>query len=75
MSLIEPDVSDTHGRGDLMTAAELTDQAARDRIRTETGSNLFVEAGAGSGKTRSLVDRVTHAGPRRRRSRCATSRR
>ncbi|MEP7088482.1 MAG: UvrD-helicase domain-containing protein [Nocardioidaceae bacterium] len=37
----------------------LSDQAARDRIATDTGSNLFVDAGAGSGKTRSLVDRVT----------------
>ncbi len=37
----------------------LQDQAARDRIRIETGSSLFVEAGAGSGKTKSLVDRVT----------------
>ncbi len=37
----------------------MSDQSARDRIRTETGTNLFVEAGAGSGKTRSLVDRVT----------------
>lgn len=36
----------------------LNDQPARDRIRHETGSNLFVEAGAGSGKTKSLVDRV-----------------
>ena len=39
--------------------ASLQDEAARDRIRIETGSSLFVEAGAGSGKTKSLVDRVT----------------
>lgn len=37
----------------------LTDERARDRICTDTASTLFVEAGAGSGKTRSLVDRVT----------------
>ncbi len=39
-----------------MTA--LQDQHARERIRTSLDETLFVEAGAGSGKTRSLVDRV-----------------
>ncbi len=34
------------------------DQAARDRIRNDLGHSLFVEAGAGSGKTSVLVDRV-----------------
>ena len=34
------------------------DQAARDRIATELDSNLFVEAGAGAGKTSSLVGRI-----------------
>jgi ATP-dependent exoDNAse (exonuclease V) beta subunit len=34
------------------------DQAARDRITNDLGTTLFVEAGAGSGKTRSLVARV-----------------
>lgn len=38
--------------------SDLTDERARERINTETGSNLFVEAGAGSGKTHSLVQRV-----------------
>ena len=37
----------------------LTDQQARDRIGQETHENQFVQAGAGSGKTRSLVTRVT----------------
>ena len=41
-----------------MTTPELVDQATRDRIRSDLGSTLFVEAGAGSGKTRALVDRV-----------------
>lgn len=36
----------------------LTDAAARDRIRHDTASTLFVEAGAGSGKTSALVSRV-----------------
>ncbi|ACQ79827.1 UvrD/REP helicase [Beutenbergia cavernae DSM 12333] len=36
----------------------LVDDAARSRIATDTSSSLFVEAGAGSGKTRSLVERV-----------------
>jgi ATP-dependent helicase/nuclease subunit A len=34
------------------------DQAERDRIRTELDANLLVEAGAGSGKTTSMVDRM-----------------
>lgn len=34
------------------------DQAARDRITADLGSTLFVEAGAGSGKTTALIDRV-----------------
>ncbi len=39
--------------------AVLSDQDARDRIRDDTASTLFVDAGAGSGKTSSLIDRVT----------------
>src|SRR6478736_877117 len=34
------------------------DQSARDRIALDLETTLFVEAGAGSGKTRSLVERV-----------------
>lgn len=34
------------------------DQAARDRIRDDLGTTFLVEAGAGSGKTKSLVDRM-----------------
>ncbi len=34
------------------------DQAARDRIRADLDANLFVEAGAGAGKTSSLVGRI-----------------
>ncbi|MGI8425039.1 MAG: UvrD-helicase domain-containing protein [Actinomycetota bacterium] len=40
------------------TRAIAPDQAARDRIGQDLGSTLFVEAGAGSGKTTALVDRV-----------------
>ena len=36
----------------------LGDKAARDSITTELDATLFVEAGAGTGKTRALVDRV-----------------
>ncbi|GAB90606.1 UvrD-helicase domain-containing protein [Gordonia rhizosphera] len=43
-----------------MRALTLTDQAARDRITTDTATTLFVEAGAGSGKTHSLVNRICH---------------
>ena len=34
------------------------DQAARDRIRTDLATNMLVEAGAGSGKTTSLIERM-----------------
>ncbi|MET0461329.1 MAG: UvrD-helicase domain-containing protein, partial [Ilumatobacteraceae bacterium] len=34
------------------------DHAARHRIRTDTSSTLFVEAGAGAGKTTALVGRI-----------------
>ena len=34
------------------------DQSARDRIASDLGANLFVEAGAGAGKTSSLVGRI-----------------
>ncbi|MGW6278714.1 UvrD-helicase domain-containing protein [Kribbella sp. NPDC055071] len=37
----------------------LLDEPARERIRSDTSATLFVEAGAGSGKTHALVDRVT----------------
>lgn len=36
------------------------DEPARDRIRHDLDSTLFVEAGAGAGKTTSLVDRVVN---------------
>ena len=39
-------------------ADDLRDDPARDRIRFDTASTLFVDAGAGSGKTRSLISRV-----------------
>ena len=37
----------------------MTDQVARDRIVNELNTTLFVEAGAGTGKTTALVGRVT----------------
>ncbi|HKY68651.1 MAG TPA: UvrD-helicase domain-containing protein, partial [Acidimicrobiales bacterium] len=36
------------------------DQAERDRIVTALDQTLFVQAAAGSGKTRALVDRIVH---------------
>ena len=36
----------------------LPDEATRDRIREDLQRNLLVEAGAGSGKTTSLIDRM-----------------
>jgi len=44
-----------------MTPAKKTtppDQAARDRISRDLGTTFLIEAGAGSGKTKSLVDRM-----------------
>ena len=41
--------------------SELRDRAARERIAGDLGSNLGVEAGAGTGKTTVLVERVTNA--------------
>src|SRR6185436_14633149 len=34
------------------------DHAARERIRADTSTTLFVEAGAGAGKTTALVGRI-----------------
>ena len=34
------------------------DQEARDQIRTDLEHSLCIEAGAGTGKTTSLVDRI-----------------
>ncbi|MGH2403138.1 MAG: UvrD-helicase domain-containing protein, partial [bacterium] len=36
----------------------LPDEAARERVRTQLGQTFVVEAGAGTGKTRLLVDRI-----------------
>jgi ATP-dependent helicase/nuclease subunit A len=42
----------------VTTYPPLPDAAARQKITERTDLTLFVEAGAGSGKTRSLVDRI-----------------
>ena len=36
----------------------LVDQTARETVHTDLGATLFVEAGAGTGKTHSLVERI-----------------
>jgi ATP-dependent helicase/nuclease subunit A len=41
-----------------MTQQTPHDQPARDRIRVDLNTNMLVEAGAGSGKTTALVDRM-----------------
>lgn len=43
-----------------MTSNALVDAGQRTRIETDTAATLFVEAGAGSGKTHSLVQRICH---------------
>ena len=42
-----------------MNKIDIPDAKIRERIATEFDKSFFVEAGAGSGKTRSLVDRMT----------------
>jgi ATP-dependent helicase/nuclease subunit A len=44
----------------MTTAAVPPDEAERDRIRTDLDTTLFVEAGAGAGKTSSLVARIVN---------------
>jgi ATP-dependent helicase/nuclease subunit A len=39
---------------------EIVDQAAREKIKLDLQTNFLVEAGAGSGKTTSLVDRMVN---------------
>jgi ATP-dependent helicase/nuclease subunit A len=41
-----------------VTAPEVADRAERDRLRNDLGRTLFVEAGAGTGKTTAVVARV-----------------
>lgn len=43
---------------ELARGGQVADAADRRRIRDDLDATLFVEAGAGSGKTRALVDRV-----------------
>src|SRR5437868_2694784 len=38
--------------------SELHDQATRERLRRDLDTTFFVEAGAGTGKTTVLVDRI-----------------
>ena len=38
----------------------IIDQEARDKIKNELHTNFLVEAGAGSGKTTSLVQRMVN---------------
>jgi ATP-dependent helicase/nuclease subunit A len=42
----------------LALFADSGDASSRDAIRTRLDATLFVEAGAGTGKTAALVDRV-----------------
>ena len=41
-----------------MTEIKLSDQDARDTVAKDLGRTLFVEAGAGTGKTTALVGRI-----------------
>ena len=44
-----------------MSAFAPIDQSERDRVRSDLATNLCVEAGAGTGKTTVLVDRIVEA--------------
>ena len=44
----------------MTTSFTPIDQAARDKIRLSLGETMFVEAGAGTGKTTSMVSRVVN---------------
>ena len=44
----------------MTTSFTPLDQAARDRIRISLDETMFVEAGAGTGKTTSMVSRVVN---------------
>lgn len=46
---------------DFGGAPELADQQARDRARSETGTSFVVSAGAGAGKTETLIRRLEQA--------------
>ena len=41
-----------------MTSPKVADQTERDRLRNDLGRTLFVEAGAGTGKTTAVVARI-----------------
>src|SRR5258706_11794770 len=41
-----------------MSSFRPTDEAARERTRSDFGTSLVLEAGAGTGKTTLLVDRI-----------------
>ena len=41
-----------------VAASQRADQADRDRVYRQTGTTMFVEAGAGTGKTTALVNRM-----------------
>ena len=64
MNSLEPTVATRVGPegeaalGTGQTRAALVDDAARQRIKSDASSSLFVEAGAGSGKTSALVGRI-----------------
>ncbi len=61
---VSTDATDSADATDASTglggAPPLADDEARTRIVAALDETLFVEAGAGSGKTKSLVDRVVH---------------
>jgi len=55
-----PDIGSLCGLGGAVSESSPPDQAARTSAMEDLGSTLFVEAGAGTGKTTMLVNRVVN---------------
>nr|MBA2282609.1 UvrD-helicase domain-containing protein [Acidimicrobiia bacterium] len=58
LRLFDPDVEPEQERPEAAPVALLVDGDARDAIENDLDRNLFVEAGAGTGKTTALVRRI-----------------
>ena len=58
MARLIHDTTETPDAAETPDPAETSDAAARQSIKSDLGSTLFVQAGAGTGKTTALVSRI-----------------